>query len=116
MLAPTPCLEPGCPSLSEHKGRCRTHQPKAFVTSTRKQRLPSDWRTRRLIVLKRDNGICYLCGQPGADTVDHVEPGDNHNLDNLKAVHDRVEPHCHRYKTSQEGNTAKAGNAIKPRR
>ena len=25
-------------------------------------------------VLRRDNGVCHLCGQPGADTADHLIP------------------------------------------
>jgi 5-methylcytosine-specific restriction protein A len=105
--APTPCLVSGCNNHTVYKGRCEEHKPEFWVGSTRKERLPSDWNTRRRIVLSRDSGICYLCGNIGADTVDHVERGDNHDLDNLKAVHDRVYPHCHRYKTSREALQAK---------
>lgn len=83
--------------------------------STRASRLPKDWRTRKLIVLKRDKFICYVCGGEGADAVDHVIAGDDHNLTNLKAIHDHVAPHCHRYKSSQEGNDAKAANKTKRR-
>lgn len=115
VLAPTPCLETGCPDKAVHYGRCQQHQRPAWYGSTRKQRLPKDWAARRLIVLRRDQGICYLCGQPGADTVDHVTPGDDHSLNNLKAVHDAVEPHCHRAKSSQEGHTASQGNRVKRR-
>lgn len=106
--APTPCLETGCPHKATYQGRCDTHK-KQWVGSTRKERLPSDWNTRRGIVLKRDRGICYLCGKPNADTVDHIIAGDNHALDNLAPVHDRVAPHCHRYKTSADALKAKQG-------
>lgn len=44
----------------------------------------------RLIVLARDRGICWLCGQPGATTVDHVVPrsrGGSDELTNLAAAH-----------------------------
>jgi 5-methylcytosine-specific restriction enzyme A len=77
--------------------------------------LPSDWNTRRLVVLKRDKGICYICGNEGADAVDHVVASDNHHLDNLKAIHDKVPPHCHRKKSSQEGLEALRGNRVKRR-
>lgn len=115
-LAPTPCLEPSCPNHAVSYGRCSTHQRPAWYGSTRKARLPRDWQTRRIIVLKRDKGICYLCGEPNADTVDHVIAGDDHSLENLRAVHDKVAPHCHRYKSSNEGHEAKAANKPKPRR
>jgi 5-methylcytosine-specific restriction protein A len=39
--------------------------------------------------------------------VDHKTPGDDHGDDNLGAVHDRNYPHCHRYKSSREGNAAR---------
>lgn len=115
MLAPTPCLEKDCRTHAVKQGRCQEHQKPVIYTSNRAARLPGDWRTRRLIVFKRDQGVCYLCGNPGADTVDHVIAGDDHSLNNLKAVHDRTPPHCHRYKTSQEGHEAKRGNRAKRR-
>lgn len=114
-LAPTPCLETGCPNHATHQGRCQQHQRQAWAGSTRKKRLPPDWPTRRLIVLKKHGGICHLCGTPGADTIDHIIPNDDHNLDNLAPVHDRTPPHCHRYKSSQEGHNTKAANRIKRR-
>ena len=66
------------------------------------------WKKLRRTVLDRDRGICHLCGQAGADTVDHVKPvslGGTDNLDNLAAAHD--DP-CHRRKTSAEGVAARA--------
>ncbi|HEX5522815.1 MAG TPA: hypothetical protein VFX53_05175 [Pedococcus sp.] len=59
-------------------------------------------------ILERDQGICYLCGGAGADAVDHVRHGDDHRDHNLAAVHDANPPHCHRYKSSREGNAARA--------
>ncbi len=47
-------------------------------------------------VLRRDNGICHLCGRPGADTADHLipwsqfPPDEQHRADhpsNLAAAH-----------------------------
>ncbi len=107
--ATTPCLTNGCYNIAEYSGYCKEHRRPAWEGSTRKSRLPKDWNTRRLIVLKRDKGICYLCNGEGADTVDHVIAGDDHSLENLKAVHDKVEPHCHRYKSSAEGHAARWG-------
>ena len=114
MLAPTPCLEPGCRGYVSKMGRCQDHQ-RPWQNSTRKARLPRDWNTRRLVVLKRDKGICYVCNEPGADAVDHVIAGDDHSLTNLKAIHDHVEPHCHRAKSSREGNEAQSSMRIKRR-
>lgn len=78
--------------------------PSRWDTSTRRQRLPAGWSA--LIVpriLARDQGICYLCGQPGADAVDHIVAGDDHRDHNLAAVHDNP---CHRRKTADEGHAA----------
>lgn len=61
-------------------------------TSDRRSRLPSDWTTRRVRVLRRDSYRCQardslgaLCGAP-ANQVDHVLRGDDHDLDNLQAL------------------------------
>jgi 5-methylcytosine-specific restriction protein A len=114
-LAPTPCRERGCQEYAVSKGACKEHTPLAFAGHNRKSRYPKDWAARRTIVLKRDKGICYLCGGSNADGVDHVIPNDDNSLSNLKAVHHAVSPYCHRYKTSQEGLRAIEGNRIKRR-
>jgi 5-methylcytosine-specific restriction endonuclease McrA len=59
----------------------------------------------RPLVFATYGDICHLCGLPGADTVDHVRPGDDHGLANLRPAHD--EP-CHRRKCAQEGVQARA--------
>lgn len=50
------------------------------------------WQRLRKWILERDD-ICGLCGVPGADTVDHIEPialgGDPFNMDNLRPAHAR---------------------------
>ena len=43
-------------------------------------------------VIRRDLGICWLCGNPGADTADHVLPVSTHphleySATNLRAAH-----------------------------
>lgn len=111
-LAPTPCIEAGCRQYAIEKGRCHIHK-KVWLGSTRKHTLPPDWNTRRQIVLRRDNYTCYICGQKGADTVDHIQQGDDHRIENLAPVHDRNKPHCHRYKTAEEANKWRNSNRIK---
>lgn len=64
----------------------------------------------------RDGHICHLCGQDGADTIDHVVAGDNHELTNLAPAHDKVWPHCHRRKTSAEGNAKRLRETRIPER
>ena len=41
-------------------------------------------------IIRRDGGICHICGQPGADTADHiitVADGGTDDDDNLAAAH-----------------------------
>ena len=53
-------------------------------------------------IMARDNGICYVCNQPGADQVDHIHPlsqGGGGGDDNLGAIHHHP---CHAEKTERE--------------
>ncbi len=68
----------------------------------RKARLPGDWGRRVRAVMRRDQGRCHVCGEPGADAVDHILRGDDHALDNLAPIHQDVPPYCHRAKTAAE--------------
>lgn len=116
----TPCLEQLCWVEATDEGRCRQHflehkaatAPWAFNIEAKRD-LPSDWAARRKKVLERDRYICYICGGPGADSVDHITPrwlqrgnADSHDYSNLKAAHFDVAPYCHRNKSSQEGAQA----------
>lgn len=85
--------------------------------SARAERLPSDWQTRRMRVLRRDRYCCQArdslgvqCGAP-ANQVDHVLPNDDHDYDNLQALcrwhHDR--------KSSAEGAAARRPKARQSR-
>lgn len=78
----------------------------AWKTSNRSSRLPPDWPQRKRAVKARDKGICYICGGPGADSVDHVVAGDDHSLTNLALAHLNTPPFCHRRKSTSEGNAA----------
>jgi 5-methylcytosine-specific restriction endonuclease McrA len=48
------------------------------------------WRTLVAHVVERDAGICWLCGQHGATTADHVRrfaDGGTDDVSNLRAAH-----------------------------
>lgn len=48
------------------------------------------WQRTRDDVLARDGWVCWLCGQPGATTADHVTPvahGGSDDPTNLRAAH-----------------------------
>jgi 5-methylcytosine-specific restriction endonuclease McrA len=54
---------------------------------TARQRVSKELRAK---VLRRDGGICWICGQPGALTADHIKPlshGGSTIINNLKAAH-----------------------------
>jgi 5-methylcytosine-specific restriction endonuclease McrA len=65
------CAEPGCPALTDG-GRCVEHR--RDIDRQRTNRAAGrPWRRLRASVLASD-GICWLCGEPGADSADHVTP------------------------------------------
>ena len=76
----------------------------AWETSDRKSRLPSDWLKRRSEVFKIHGRRCYIfedgrqCTNEAED-IDHVIPGDDDSLENLRPICRR----CHRAKSSSEG-------------
>lgn len=81
--------------------------------STRSDRLPADWATVvRPHVFALYGDVCHFCGLPGADTVDHVVPGDDHSYRNLRPIH---EDPCHKHKTQLEAQAARARNRANAR-
>lgn len=79
------------------------------AVSDRAARLPEDWSTRRVRVLRRDSYRCQARDSLGvpcgalANQVDHVHPGDDHDEDNLQSL-------CrwhHARKSSAEGHAAR---------
>lgn len=90
----------------------------AWEGSNRSKRLPPDWQSRRLRVLRRDGYRCQerthtgiLCAQPAGE-VDHIERGDNHDERNLRAICKA----CHAKKTAREGVEARPARARPPRK
>jgi 5-methylcytosine-specific restriction protein A len=80
----------------------------SWSTSDRYERLPSNWEYLKHEVMVRDGGRCQIRWDDGcegeATDVDHVDPGDDHRLENLQAGCG----HCHARKSAREGNNAKA--------
>lgn len=98
---------PHCPNPQP----CPTHPKKAWDGSTRRQRTrlsgsAQQARTRRII--DRDNGICHVCGEPGANQADHKVPLSEGGPDtdaNMGAIHARP---CHAEKTQREAARARS--------
>ncbi|MFH9735087.1 HNH endonuclease signature motif containing protein [Streptomyces sp. NPDC017260] len=83
----------------------------AWETSNRRERLPANWERLRARAIRRAGGRCegalldtgQRCEAKGTD-VDHITPGDNHDLSNLQLL-------CrwhHTQKTQQEAAAARA--------
>lgn len=81
-------------------------------TSTRKSRLPANWRRLRRLVLERDV-TCVICRVRRSTVADHIHAmTDDHRLEALQGV---CEP-CHRQKTAREAAAARAASQKPGRR
>lgn len=76
-----------CYRITPHR-YCADHKaprgPSSKATSRR------GWNRLRRQVLERDRHVCWICGEAGADSADHLVPvskGGTDTLDNLKAAH-----------------------------
>jgi 5-methylcytosine-specific restriction endonuclease McrA len=82
----------------------------AWESSNRRQELPKNWATLRAKVLKRDGHQCterdpntgLRCTEHATD-VDHISPGNDHSMTNLRAL---CQWH-HRRKSGIEGGQAR---------
>lgn len=104
--APRRCPHKDCDELAP----CPEHTPRAWSGSTRRQRLPPDWKARREATRNRANGQCEgisVHGEPpwhvqDCDGVgsecDHDQRGDDHSLANLRWL----STPCHTRKTQLE--------------
>jgi 5-methylcytosine-specific restriction protein A len=71
-----------CPTCTRVKGAARG--------TTTARGLGYAYQTKRGRILARDGGVCWICGLPGADTIDHLTPrarGGDSSDENLKAAH-----------------------------
>lgn len=59
------------------------------------------WAKTVAFVIRRDKGICWICGRGGADSADHIVPrarGGSDRPHNLAAVHHNEGARCNRYR------------------
>lgn len=55
------------------------------------------------VIVARDDGVCHLCGRPGATSADHVialADGGSNFPGNLRAAH----PHCNYVKNARRSS------------
>jgi 5-methylcytosine-specific restriction protein A len=102
------CPYPTCSNLQP----CPTHGKPGWSrhpSPRRRNRKESGWalQKRAARVIARDEGICYICGEPGAEEADHVDRGGPDREDNMKAI---CGP-CHKAKTQREA--ARARQAVR---
>jgi 5-methylcytosine-specific restriction protein A len=109
--APKVCAEPSCTEFVMDGSRCDAHvrrRPHNWNAPRNVERKHRFSMSERRAIISRDRGLCYVCGEFGADEVDHVIPlarGGTDSPTNLKAIH--REP-CHRDKTSAEAAEGRA--------
>lgn len=76
------------------------------------------WRRLRDRIIRRDGGICHLCGQPGADSADHIvavaHGGALYDPTNLAAVHHDAGARCNRVRGSRSIEQARTSVAPEP--
>lgn len=85
----TICNMPGCPNLAVKKGRCSTHQQKAWSGRTWDD---NPWSTPEMQRLRRrvlkEEPTCKYCSKP-SNAVDHIKPrawGGTHDRANLQGL------------------------------
>lgn len=115
--APTACRHAGCAALVDKAGYCDEHKRDAIGWRPDRERgnrhargFGSGWDRKRLVILKRDCGLCQVCLKAGriekATQVDHIVPrgeGGTNDEDNLQSICDD----CHATKTAQESARAR---------
>lgn len=96
-MIPSPCLTPRCPTMAEHRGRCKAHNRRR-AQERGPQHGYAAWRRLRLTILKRDP-VCQICYAAPSVHVDHIVPkvaGGRDDEDNLRGA-------CQRCNCSRPG-------------
>lgn len=108
------CTYTRCPNIATERGRCDDHRDSGWVERRRlhdqrgsasstsaSSSAVAEW--KRQVRAANPDGVCYVCGMPGADEVDHIVPilegGAVLDPANGGLIHE--EP-CHRRKTARE--------------
>jgi 5-methylcytosine-specific restriction endonuclease McrA len=89
MTVKRPCLSCGVLAAGS---RCPSWvRAKDCERGTVTDRFGPGWARISRQVIARDEGICHICGEPGADTADHLLPrslgGDSADMGLLAAAH-----------------------------
>ena len=101
------CSHAACPNLEP----CADHPTGPWAGSARDkgQRISGSRRQKRArYILNRDDTICHVCGNPGANEADHIVPlahGGADDVSNLRAIHGGPGS-CHERKTQSEAKGA----------
>ena len=99
---PVPCLEPGCPALTQGR-RCPRHE-RAYASRPERQRAQAayqtlEWRQLRAAVLVRDP-ICRECGQVPSSTAAHIVARADGGQDTMANLRGLCGP-CHSSETAE---------------
>ena len=76
------------------------------------------WQRRKAAVIRRDHGICHICGAPEADSADHIVPWSisrDDSMANLAAVHHDRPPYCNRIRGNRTIEAARRTLAARAR-
>jgi 5-methylcytosine-specific restriction endonuclease McrA len=63
-----------CSTQATHAHTLAASLSHVVVQVMAKPQYGADWRRLRLEALRRYGTTCWICGKPGADTVDHLNP------------------------------------------
>ncbi|WP_429267487.1 HNH endonuclease [Paraburkholderia sp. EB58] len=115
--APTPCRHFGCRRVVTEPGFCSEHAYEriGWVSDRRRgsrhaRGYGSDWDRKRILVLKRDGGLCQPCLRARrvtrATQVDHIRSKAEGGTDDESNLQSICVP-CHKAKTARESARAR---------
>lgn len=83
-----PCPDSALVLLGSRCARCQADMDRRRGKTS--ERMGKGWARISKQVIKRDKGVCWICGLPGADTADHLIPraqGGGSDTRELAAAH-----------------------------